>query len=126
MAEILAEATRMSKLVDDLLFLARSDAGMPPLERELVPARWLVNRLAKPAEMLARQHRTTLAVHIGGDGYLEVDPARVEQAVLILVDNAAKHAPPGTDVAMTSRVADGSLAIEVADQGMGIPPEELT
>jgi signal transduction histidine kinase len=125
LAEIGAVAARMSKLVDDLLFLARSDAGMPPLEKELVPVRWLISRLTKPAEILAQQRSSHLTVEAGGEGYLEVDPARVEQAVLILVDNAAKHAPPGTCVTLSARVRDGELAITVADAGPGIPPEEL-
>jgi len=105
--------------------LARSDAGMPPLDKELVPARWLVTRLAKPAEVLAQQHASCLTLEVGGDGYLEVDAARIEQAMLILVDNAAKHAPPGSCVGLTSRLRDGDLEIEVVDAGAGIPPEEL-
>jgi signal transduction histidine kinase len=125
LAEIKTETIRMSKLVDDLLFLARSDAGMPPLEKELVPARWLVTRLAKPATVLAQQRASCLTVEPGGQGYLEVDPPRIEQAVLILVDNASKHAPPGTCVTLTSRVQGDDLTIEVADEGPGIPSEEL-
>ena len=125
LAEISTEAARMSKLVDDLLFLARSDAGMPPLEHEYVPARWLVTKLAKPAEVLAQQRESCLTTDLSGEGYLEVDPARVEQAVLILVDNAAKHSPPSVCVALTSHVRDGELVIAVADAGPGISPEEL-
>ena len=125
LTDISAEATRMSRLVDDLLFLARSDAGAPPLEREYVPAQWLVARLAKPAEVLALHHGSCLSATIGGDGHLEVDPARVEQAVLVLIDNAAKHSPPGSCVSLSSRSVAGALAIEVADHGPGIPEAEL-
>jgi signal transduction histidine kinase len=125
LGEIWDEAVRMTKLVDDLLFLARSDAGLPPLEREIVPARWLLMRLTKPAEILTRQYGSCLAVDLGGEGYLDVDPSRIEQALLILVDNAAKHAPPGTCVELNSRAQNGDLTIEVADKGAGIPPEEL-
>jgi signal transduction histidine kinase len=124
-AEISAAASRMGRLVDDLLFLARSDAGAAPLEKEVVPARWLVSKIANPAGVLAQQRGTCLTVEPGGEGLLDVDPARVEQAVLILVDNAAKHSPPQTCVALTSRVHQGELAIEVADAGPGIPPEEV-
>ena len=64
LAAIAAEARRMGKLVDDLLFLARSDAGSPPLDKEYVPARWLVSRLVEPAEMLARQRAACLTTKI--------------------------------------------------------------
>jgi signal transduction histidine kinase len=125
LAEISAMAGRMSVLVDDLLFLARSDAGMPPLEKEVVPARWLVSRLAKPAEVLAQQREACLRTDLIGQGYLEVDPARIEQAVLVLIDNAAKHSPPGACVALVSCVQSSELAIEVTDEGPGIPPEDV-
>ena len=123
--EISTEAARMSRLVEDLLFLARSDFGAPPLEREYVPARWLVSRLGKPAEVLAQQRESCLTADLAAEGYLEVDPARVQQAVMILVDNAAKHSPPGACVALTTRTTSGELVIEVVDTGPGIPPDEL-
>ena len=125
LAAIAAETQRMSKLVDDLLFLARSDAGSPPLEREYVPARWLISRLVKPGDMLARQRAACLADDIEGEGFLDVDPERIEQAVMILIDNAARHSPTGACVTLASRVEGDSLAIEVADSGAGIGPAEL-
>jgi signal transduction histidine kinase len=125
LAAIAAEAQRMGKLVDDLLFLARSDAGSPPLDKEYVPARWLVSRLVKPGDVLARQRASCLSDAIAGEGYLDVDPERIEQAVLILIDNAARHSPTGACVTLASRVEGPYLAIEVADSGPGITPEEL-
>ena len=125
LSAIAAEAKRMGKLVDDLLFLARSDAGSPPLDKEYVPARWLVSRLVEPAEMLARQRAACLTTEIGGEGFLEVDPERIEQAILILVDNAARHSPPDRCVTLSSRVEHTHLAVEVADSGSGITPDEL-
>jgi two-component system, OmpR family, sensor histidine kinase VicK len=122
---IAAEARRMGKLVDDLLFLARSDAGSPPLDTEYVPARWLVSRLVEPAEMLARQRAACLTTEIDGEGFLEVDPERIEQAVLILIDNAAHHSPPDRCVTLSSWIEREQLAIEVADSGPGITPDEL-
>ncbi len=125
LSAIAAETQRMGKLVDDLLFLARSDAGSPPLDREYVPARWLVSRLVKTGEMLARQHDSCLAHEIAGEGYLDVDPERIEQAILILIDNAARHSPAGACVTLASRVEGQWLTVAVADTGAGITPEEL-
>jgi two-component system sensor histidine kinase ResE len=125
LAEIADAAAGMGRLVEDLLFLARSDAGMPPLELEYVPTRMLLGRIRKRVEALARQHEVALSVEVDVGGHLEVDPARVEQAVLNLVDNAAKHSPAGGVVAVSARERNGELTIEVADQGTGIPPDEL-
>jgi two-component system sensor histidine kinase VicK len=125
LTEVVAEATLMSKIVDDLLFLARSDAGAAPLDKEFLPARWLVASIAKRGEVLAQARGSRLAVTLEAEGFLEADPARVEQAVLALVDNAARHSPSGTCVTLISRINGDRLAIEVADAGPGIPPDEL-
>jgi len=90
-----------------------------------VPAHWLSARIRKPAEGLARQRGACLTADLNGTGHLEVDPARIEQVVLILVDNAAKHSPPDACVGLRTRAERGELTIEVADRGPGIPPEEL-
>jgi two-component system, OmpR family, sensor histidine kinase VicK len=54
-----------------------------------------------------------------------VDQSRVEQAVLVLVDNAAKYGPPGGEITLSSETQSGYLRIVVADKGTGIPEEEL-
>lgn len=123
--EIAAEAARMGRLVNHLLFLARSDAGIPPLEREFVPARWLVSRTINPAQVLANQREVCFTPDIQGDGFLEVDPSRIQQAILILIDNAVKHAPSGTCISLAATVDHHELVIDVADQGPGIPKDEL-
>lgn len=123
--DIAAEATRMSRLVDDLLFLARSDAGLPPLEREYVSARGLVTQVAKSADVLTQQRSSCLTTNLAAEGLLEVDPARVQQAVMVLIDNAAKHGPSDSCVALSATTENGHLAITVTDRGPGIPPEDL-
>jgi signal transduction histidine kinase len=125
LVDIEQEAKRMGGLVDDLLFLARSDAGLPPLEREFLPARWLLGQVGRRAESLARQRGARLTTEITGEGYLEADPDRVQQAVLVLVDNALKHASDGDSVALRANIRAGALRIDVVDGGPGIPPEEL-
>lgn len=124
LSEILTESKRMSRLVDDLLFLARSDAGVPSIEREYVPVGWLLSRLSTPAESMARHHNACLTATLHGEGHIEVDPERIEQAILILVDNAARFTPPGDVVELSSRNDGEFLLIEVSDSGPGVPVEE--
>jgi signal transduction histidine kinase len=125
LSEIEAEAARMGKLVDDLLFLARNDAGASPMEREFMPARLLLGRVTRPAETLVRQRGARFVVDLLPEGYLEADPTRIEQAVLNLIDNAAKHAPPDSQVTLRARSVAGELVVSVEDEGPGIPEAEL-
>lgn len=122
---IAEEAHRMNHLVDDLLFLARSDAGAAPLDIEYVPARWLAGRSATLAEQLATKRGACLTSDIQGEGYLEADPERVQQAVLILIDNAARQSPPGSCVSLTTRIGGGHYAVTVQDTGPGISASDL-
>lgn len=123
--DILKESNKMSKMVEDLLLLARSDASSLPLNIQPVSIADFLADLSKHAETLARERGNTFEAKVGGRGYLEVDSARIEQAILILVDNASKYTPDGSRVTLASRTEHAELIIEVADRGPGVPEAEL-
>ena len=126
LSEIVDESARMSRLVDDLLFLARSDASSVPLDLHQIPADRLIARVVGRAEILARERGAALIAKVDGDGPLRADAERIEQAVLILVDNAAKYGPPGGTVEIDARTTDGRLVVDIADRGRGIPDEQVS
>jgi two-component system, OmpR family, sensor histidine kinase VicK len=123
--EIVTESKRMARMVEDLLFLARSDSATLPLHLEAVSVETLLAELAGRAEVLAHERGARLETKLEGDGLVEVDTQRIEQAVLILVDNAAKYGPTGGVITLTSSARSGELRIGVEDHGPGIPKEEL-
>src|SRR5918998_1696722 len=123
--EIVRESGSMSRMVEDLLFLARSDSDSLPLEKQMVPVAWLLNKLARRAEALVSRRDTSLRTKLSGEGRLGCDAQSIEQAVLVLVDNAANYGTPGGSITLSSSTRQGELLIEVADRGPGIPPEEL-
>lgn len=125
LGEIVREAERMTRLVEDLLFLARSDSESLPLAIEPIAVAPFHRALAERVTLLARERGMTLESRLVGDGELRADRARIEQAVLILADNATKYSSSGQSVTLSSLVRGGELVIEVADRGPGIPPEEL-
>jgi two-component system, OmpR family, sensor histidine kinase VicK len=123
--EIVEESKRMSRMIEDLLFLARSDSASLPLDFETVAVESLLADLAARAEILAQERGARLEAKLEGRGLVRVDPQRIEQAVLILVDNAAKYGSDGGTVTLTSSERSGELRIGVEDHGPGIPKEEL-
>ena len=123
--EIVRESGSMSRMVEDLLFLARSDSDSLPLDKQMVPVAWLLNKLARRAEALVSRRDTSLRTKLSGEGRLGCDAQSIEQAVLVLVDNAANYGTLGGSITLSSSTRQGELMIEVADRGPGIPPEEL-
>ena len=123
--EIVAESKRMSRMVEELLFLARSDSSSLPLEFETVAVEPFLTELAGRAEVLVRERGATLESDLGGVGLLKADPQRIEQAALILVDNAAKYGQQGGRITLSSSVRAGELRVTVEDRGPGIPKDEL-
>jgi signal transduction histidine kinase len=118
------EITRMERLVEDQLQLARLDSGAFPLEREPVDLAELAAGVAEPRQVLATREGVSLSVYAppGEPVIAEVDPARVEQILLILLDNALRHTPAGGRIRVAVERRGGDrVAVSVADDGDGIP-----
>jgi PAS domain S-box-containing protein len=123
--EIIRESSTMSRMVEDLLFLARSDSETLPLDWQMVPVAQLLGGMARRAEALAREHRASLRLALSGEGRVRCDSQRIEQAVLILIENAARYGTPGEPITLSSLARQEELRIEVSDRGPGIPANEL-
>jgi signal transduction histidine kinase len=123
--QIVTESTRMAALLDDLLFLARSDSAPAPLRLDTVEVEPFLTELVERAEMLAGQRGVSLEPSVSAEGQLLINRARIEQAVLNLVDNAAKYSPPGGCATLSASTRADELWIEVVDRGAGIPEADL-
>ncbi len=122
MDRVESEATRMTGLVEDLLLLARLDAGRPVRE-EPVDLTALVIDAVSDAHVAGPDHPVRLVLP---DDPVETlgDPARLHQVLTNLLTNARTHTAPGTQIVVTLR-ADAEAVVEVADSGPGIDPELL-
>ncbi|MCW0211726.1 MAG: HAMP domain-containing histidine kinase [Pseudonocardia sp.] len=123
LARISSQSVRMSALVEDLLLLARLDAGRP-LERRPVDLTRLVLDAVSDASAAGPRHRWRLRVPddpvvIVGDG------ARLTQVLTNLLANARTHTPEGTLVTAGLQVRGAEVVMSVADTGPGIRPELL-
>jgi signal transduction histidine kinase len=123
--EIVEESAAMTRLVGDLLFLARFDATAPPLDVKPVPITQILQTVADRSDVLVRQWGAVLTTHLSGEGTIIADAARIEQAILAIVDNAAKFGGPSSEVELSTAVWNGELLIDVVDQGPGIAEADL-
>jgi two-component system OmpR family sensor kinase len=118
----LEEAERLSRISEDLLTLARSDARTLEPRRELVnpsePVRRVVDRLRPKAD----ERGVRLDVEDGTPGPVSVDPAAVGQIAWNLIDNALEHAPRGSTVGVRIATDGDALRLEVEDRGPGLEP----
>ena len=120
---ILAEAERLTRLFQNILDMARIDAGAIATE-----ARW-----AHPSEIIAAArdqvehalHLHRLNVHIDPDVPVRLDPRLTATAMAHLLENAAQYAPPGSSIDVRASVTEEGLVIVVRDHGPGIAPADL-
>ena len=119
------ETGRLERLVEEQLQLARLDAGALPLDRQEVNLDDLAEVVTAPRVPLARREGLTLAVSPSPTGPLiaAVDPSRIEQILLILLDNAMRHTPAGGRVDVIVERDGQDATIAVRDTGEGIPPD---
>lgn len=131
----IAEASRhLGGVIDDLLAIARSDLDTLSLRRELVEVDTVLGEALAQARALARERG--IEVECSGDpagARIQVagDPQRLRQTFMILFDNAVSYSNPGGTIAVRTGVAtspdDGAArwTLEVRDEGIGIPSEDL-
>ncbi len=118
------EADHMNYLVEQLLFLARGDAGRTSLSRQSVSTDAFIRDIYEESLMIDEKHRYRLKE--GEASEVSVDPGLMKQAVRILIDNAAKYTPEGEEIILSYGKTDkGRSYLQVQDLGRGISESEL-
>jgi len=115
-------ANRLARLTDDLLKLARIEAGKLELEFSPVGVIEFVERCAETALMKASRKQITLDIEIPpGLPAVRGDASLLRDVLQNLADNAIQYTPPGGRITVSARVNSGEMVIEVMDTGIGIP-----
>ena len=120
---ICEEAERMERLVSNLLDMTRLDAGRVQPRREWVPLVEVVGSALTRLErrLAGRPVDTSIPDDLP---LLSVDPVLLEQLFVNLIENAEKYTPAGTAIEIRAAREGGTLLVDVADRGPGLPPGE--
>ena len=118
---IAEEAQRLNRLVGNLLDMTRLESGAMPVRREWHSLEEVVGSALGRLE--SRMQGRDVAVRLApGLPLVQLDDVLIGQVLFNLVENALKYTPPGSPIEIGAALVDGTLRIEVADRGPGLPP----
>lgn len=122
---IQGQAKDLGRLLEDLMAFARADAENQPYIVTDGRLDDVVSLAAEEAELLAEPREARIAVSLNDGGrHVEADFRRIRQALMIGLDNAVKHSPPGGTIGIQTEALDDSIAIRITDEGPGVTPED--
>ncbi len=121
----LEEIDRMTRIVDELLFLSRVDMGEVKTERLPVNLESLLEDIYRQASLLGQDQGIQVILGTMTPAVVQGDELRLRELFLNLVDNAVKYSRPGGSVEMTMTVISGFAKVSIVDHGIGIASEDL-
>jgi len=124
--QIVAESDRMAHLIEDLLLLARADAGLPTLPLDRVELTPLVRDVCEQGQVLAQSRQLDISAQVPDEPvYVEANDPALRRLLLLLVDNAVKYTPAGGHITLSVDREPGAATVTVRDTGIGIPDSAL-
>jgi PAS domain S-box-containing protein len=118
-----AQGTRLTQITEEVLLANRLDRGDLRIDSERVDLSQLVS---DAVETMSHDAPETISLSAAPNGAAEAvgDRDRIEQVLVNLIDNAVKYSPDGGEIVVSTVPAAASVRVEVADEGIGIPPAE--
>ena len=121
----LSEVERLSRMTDELLMLARLDAGGPPEALRPVDLTAILHEAGKRLAPEALRRNVALVMDIPSELAVNVSPAALSHVVANLLDNAVKFSPLGSEVRVGVAIEGSAVVVAVTDTGPGIPEDEI-
>lgn len=121
---VLDQVQHLTRISDQLLLIARADAGELHPELEKIDVVDFIHELALPWQAAAESRRLEFAVEVPDAGELELDPALTRRAIDNLLDNAFRYAPELSTVRLAVRQEGSDWVFDISDEGPGVPAEQ--
>ena len=120
----LEEFHRLSRMITEMLFLARAENPQQQIERVRLDARREIEAVREFFDALTESHGVKIVAK--GQGCIDGDPILFRRAITNLLSNALRHTPMGGQIVLAvERVDEGAILVEVSDSGCGITPEHV-
>jgi signal transduction histidine kinase/CheY-like chemotaxis protein len=121
------QVTNLSRMVDDLLDVARLERGKLQLQRQRADLNAIVTAAVDASMSLAQARRHNVDVHLTGESlFIDADPVRIEQLITNLLTNAVKFTPESGEITISTGRDEEMAIISVQDNGAGLSEDMLT
>ncbi len=123
---VLDQALSLSRLVDDLLMIARAESGNMRIIPKAIAVAEFIYATTRKLDSMLEKNGVKLEINIEKDlPMVAFDPERISQVIMIILDNALQYAAHGSQIFITCKQEFNLLTISIQDQGEGIDPEAL-
>jgi PAS domain S-box-containing protein len=116
---------RQLRIIEDLLSVARADAGTMDLSLDYVDLVSLVREVAHEHQTDLVKHRQTLALSVPPSAHVLADGPKLQMVIDNLIGNACKYTPSGGSIKVSVTQADTHVTLTVSDTGVGIEPDDI-
>jgi two-component system heavy metal sensor histidine kinase CusS len=120
----LEEIDRLNKIIEDLLFLSRAEAGAIPLDLKSQPPGGFLDTFTPDARVLAEHAGVCCSIRHHGNGAVTFDPKWIRQVLLNLVKNSLSASPAGSQISIVSELGGSVWRVAVEDEGPGVPVDQ--
>ncbi len=121
----LEEVERMSRIVNDLLLLSKSDMGQEVMQHDAVDLKSLIEGLLPPFKLMAEEQQIELSRSLAEVDMVSGDQLKLRQLLVNLLTNAIRYTSAGGKVNLSLKNVESGVEIAVADTGIGIPAEDM-
>ena len=121
----LSETRRLSKLVKDLMELARSDSNKTKLEKKDVNIDELIKHVTEPFSEMAKIQEKEIKLDLNFNKKINIDSNKIHELLVIILDNSMKYTEKGDTITVKTEDKDGKLNLSIADTGIGISDEAI-
>lgn len=126
LADCAEESEHVATMLNTLMIIAETEAGLVKFQRAPVLLADLVGRTVKAFAECAEERGVNVTASVPGDLYVEADATALSRVFANLLDNAIKYTPTGGAIRIIGVIVNSAVAVRVTDTGIGIPPEDLT
>ncbi len=118
------ESDRLSKLVENLLYASRLQAGGIELNRQPIDLASLLRRITQKMQGVSASHKVSLVLPDTELPAVLADYDKIEQVLVNLVENAVKYSPAGGPIVLSAETASDEVSVSITDSGIGVPVSE--